>query len=58
MNDKYNYKTIYNTVKDDILQGVYKINTLLPTELALAEKYAVSRSTIYKGYNQLQEKGM
>lgn len=57
MNDKYNYKTIYKTVKDDIQQGMYKTNTLMPTEFALAEKYAVSRPTISKVYNQLQEEG-
>lgn len=57
MNDKYNYKTIYATVKEDILKGVYPTGTLLPTELNLAEKYSVSRPTISKVYNQLQKEG-
>lgn len=57
MNDKYNYKTIYTAVKEDIQKGVYKTGTLLPTELALAEVYAVSRPTISKVYNQLQQEG-
>lgn len=57
MNDKYNYKTIYATVKEDILKGVYSTGTLLPTELTLADKYAVSRPTISKVYNQLQDEG-
>lgn len=57
MNDKYNYKTIYATVKEDILKGVYPTGTLLPTELTLADKYAVSRPTVSKVYNQLQDEG-
>lgn len=57
MDDKYNYKTIYATVKEDILKGVYPTGTLLPTELNLADRYGVSRPTISKVYNQLQEEG-
>lgn len=57
MNDKYNYKTIYTTVKEDIQKGVYPTGTLLPTELTLADKYSVSRPTVSKVYNQLQKEG-
>jgi DNA-binding LacI/PurR family transcriptional regulator len=57
MNDKYNYRTIHTTVKDEILAGVYPPGTLLPTESNLAEKYGVSRPTISKVYNQLQKEG-
>ena len=57
MNDKYNYKTIYTTVKEDIRKGVYPTGTLLPTELTLADKYSVSRPTVSKVYNQLQKEG-
>lgn len=42
LNVKYNYKTIYTTVKEDIRKGVYPTGTLLPTELTLADKYSVS----------------
>ncbi len=57
MNDKNNYKTIYATVKSEILNGVYSTGSLLPTELNLAEKFGVSRPTISKVYNQLQKEG-
>lgn len=57
MHDKYNYKTIYTTVKEEIEKGGYATGTLLPTELTLAEKYGVSRPTISKVYNQLQREG-
>ena len=57
MEDKYNYKTIYLRVKEDILKGAYPTGTLLPTELTLADKYSVSRPTISKVYNRLQKEG-
>lgn len=55
MNDKYNYKTIYLAVKEDIQKGVYPTGSLLPTELVLADRYGVSRPTISKVYNELQK---
>ena len=54
MNDKYNYKTIYTTVKEDIRKGVYPTGTLLPTELTQSDKYSVSRPSVSIVYNQLQ----
>jgi DNA-binding LacI/PurR family transcriptional regulator len=57
MNTKVNYKTIYNLLKDQIIKEVYKPGSLLPTEQNLAQKYLVSRPTIAKVYNQLQEEG-
>lgn len=55
MDIKINYKTIYNALKEDIINEVFLAGTLLPTEQNLAEKYSVSRPTIAKVYNQLQE---
>lgn len=57
MNDRYNYKRIYTTVKEEIIKGTYPTGTLLPTELNLADQYGVSRPTIAKVYNQLQKEG-
>lgn len=57
MDHKVNYKFIYETIKEDIIKGVYPTNTLLPTETAAAQKYNVSRPTISKAYNQLQDEG-
>lgn len=57
MEVKINYKTIYNTLKGDITNGAFPAGSLLPTEQNLAQKYAVSRPTIAKVYNQLQDEG-
>lgn len=57
MDSKVNYQTIYNTLKEQILREVFPVGSLLPTEQTLAEKYSVSRPTIAKVYNKLQEEG-
>lgn len=57
MEVKINYKSIYNTLKDKIINGAFPAGSLLPTEQTLAREYAVSRPTIAKVYNQLQEEG-
>lgn len=49
--------TIYDSVKEDIIKGAYKIGSLLPTEQILAKKHSVSRPTISKVYNKLQIEG-
>ena len=54
---KYNYNSIFELVKEDIVRNVYPTGLLLPTEINLAAKYAVSRPTIAKVYNQLQTEG-
>ena len=51
---KYNYNSIYESVKKDIINNVYSSGSLLPTEINMAAQYAVSRPTIAKVYNQLQ----
>jgi DNA-binding LacI/PurR family transcriptional regulator len=56
-NARINYKVIYNALKEDIKKNIYPAGTLLPTELQSAARYAVSRPTIAKVYNQLQEEG-
>jgi DNA-binding LacI/PurR family transcriptional regulator len=57
MDSKNNYRTIYGTLKEQIVNETYISGTLLPTEQTLAQKYAVSRPTIAKVYNQLQDEG-
>ena len=57
MNTKPSYKSIYDILKKDILDGAYPTGSLLPTELTLADQYSVSRPTIAKVYNQLQAEG-
>lgn len=57
METKPGYKSIYEIIKKEILNGVYATGTLLPTEFTLADQYSVSRPTIAKVYNQLQAEG-
>ena len=57
METKANYQTIYTSIRDQILKEIYHSGYLLPTEQELAQKYAVSRPTIAKVYNRLQDKG-
>lgn len=58
MSSRINYKTIYGLLKDQILNETFPSGSMLPTELTLARKYGVSRPTIAKVYNQLQEEGL
>jgi DNA-binding LacI/PurR family transcriptional regulator len=57
MDSRINYKKIYGILKDRILKDNFAPGSLLPTEQTLAQKYSVSRPTIAKVYNQLQEEG-
>lgn len=57
MNTKWSYKTIYDILKNEIIDNAYPFESYLPTESVLAEKYSVSRPTIAKVYNTLQDEG-
>jgi DNA-binding LacI/PurR family transcriptional regulator len=57
MESRISYKKIYEILKDQILKDHFTPGSLLPTEQTLAQKYFVSRPTIAKVYNQLQEEG-
>lgn len=57
METKFNNKTIYDTLKEQIIKESFRPGSMLPTEQTLAQRYAVSRPTIAKVYNQLQEEG-
>ncbi|GAB6122081.1 GntR family transcriptional regulator [Dysgonomonas termitidis] len=57
MSIKWSYKTIYDVLKNEIINNVYPFESYLPTESVLAEKYSVSRPTIAKVYNTLQDEG-
>lgn len=51
------HQGIYESLKDEIVNGVYRNGALLPSEEALAKQHSVSRPTIAKVYNQLQHEG-
>ncbi len=58
MESKPNYRFIYDRLKQDISDGVYPPGALMPTELSLSEQYGVSRPTVARAYNKLQDEGM
>lgn len=57
MKIKENYKSILNILLEKINSGQFAHDSLLPTENELATKYGVSRPTITKVYDALQDEG-
>jgi DNA-binding LacI/PurR family transcriptional regulator len=57
MNVKNNFENIYLIIKEKIANQEYATGSLLPTEQILANGFSVSRPTIAKVYNRLQEEG-
>lgn len=57
MTTKAGYKTIYNTLKSQIEERQIPYGTVLPTESETAARYNVSRPTVAKVYDMLQEEG-
>ncbi|MEJ5105113.1 MULTISPECIES: substrate-binding domain-containing protein [Chryseobacterium] len=55
MDIKRNYKSILDLLLAEIKSGNFPFDSLLPTEEELALKYGVSRPTITKVYNTLQD---
>ena len=49
------YVSIYNQIYSDIVDGVYKNGSQLPSEPVLAEKYGVSRNTLRQALTILNE---
>ena len=52
------YVGVYNSLYSDIKNGVYPENESLPGEIALAEKYGVSRNTLRQALAILSEDGL
>ncbi len=52
------YKTVYQSLKTDIKNGVYKQGTLLPTEPELEKMFSVSRTTIRHAVSLLSNEGL
>ena len=51
------YESVYNAIKNAIINGEYIIGELLPPEPALEKKYGVSRITIRKAVELLSNNG-
>ena len=57
MKKKPLYQVILNDIKKDILDGLYRVNDQIPTELELSEKYDVSRITSKRALAELENEG-
>lgn len=51
------YIPIYNQLYEDIINGIYKTGSLLPSENVLSEKYKVSRNTLRQALTILNQDG-
>lgn len=51
------YRDIYQSLRHDIQSGRYPLQTLLPTEEALAERFACSRNTVRRAIAMLISEG-
>lgn len=51
------YRTIYNGIRDDIVNGVYPFQSLLPTEAELCERFCCSHSTVRRALLELAQDG-
>ncbi|WP_346973908.1 GntR family transcriptional regulator, partial [Coprobacillus cateniformis] len=51
------YYSIMETIKDSIINGVYPINSLLPTETEFEKIFNVSKITIRKAIDLLEKDG-
>ncbi|MEX5684750.1 GntR family transcriptional regulator [Pseudomonas silesiensis] len=52
------YKKLVQTLKGEILSGVFPIGTQLPTEIELSERFDVSRHTVRAALRQLRDDGL
>ena len=57
MNSKINFNTIYTSLREQIVNDMFHAGYVLPTEQELAHQHSVSRPTITKVYNKLQDEG-
>ena len=51
------YVKIYNEIKHQLLSGVFSDGDKLPTEFEYSERFAVSRPTVTKALNELEDEG-
>ncbi len=52
------YHQLYTTLRQQIMDGVYKEHEALPTEMSLTETYKVSRVTVRKSLLKLEQDGL
>ncbi len=54
---KNKFSEIYEVLKEEILDGKYTSNMMLPTELQLIERFSCSRNTVRRAISQLNAEG-
>lgn len=52
------YRQVVQSLRGDILRGAFPVNSQLPTEGELAERFAVSRHTVREALRQLRADGL
>lgn len=52
------YRLVYDAIEREILSGRLKIGDPLPTEMELADQFAVNRSTVREGIRLLEQGGL
>lgn len=52
------YKTIYDSIKDKILNKEYPANSKIPDEISLCKEYNCSRMTMKKALDLLVQEGL
>ena len=58
MSARYLYQRVYDDLLQDILSGKYPEGAYLPSELALAERYGISRITSRRALQELEKNGL
>lgn len=51
------YQLIYDTIKQKILEGIYPVNDILPSEVELEKMFNVSRTPVRQALKQLENDG-
>lgn len=54
----FHYLIVYEKIKNDIMDGKFKVGEKLPTEIELQKDYNVSRITIKKAMDKLSEESL
>ena len=52
------YRLVYDAIEREIAAGRLKIGDPLPTEMELADQFAVNRSTVREGIRLLEQSGL
>ena len=57
-NDVPIYMQIAQTIEDNILKGIFKEETVIPSTTEISVKYKINPATVAKGFNLLVDEGI